>query len=222
MIYIATERRKKLSLQLLEAYDVLRRRTRFVAAARPIWDVRRPNRGAMFGLDLLALMAIAALPVGLISFEVFRASRSARRNREERCGNCGGPLYAPGAMAGPSLLQGHLVCEPCAAKERRDLKRSLVAAGGITASTVLALAAVAIWAPSQLGAHPWIPAIATALEYPVLFAGAVAWMKRANRRAAERLALQAQPSLGAPSDFTLAPTVTNSTPRDGSQTASER
>ena len=91
----------------------------------------------------MSVMAIAALPVGMISFEVFRASRSSRRNRENRCGKCGGPLYAPGAVVGPSLLQGHLVCEPCAAKERRSLRRSLIAAGGITALTVLALATVA-------------------------------------------------------------------------------
>jgi hypothetical protein len=160
----------------------------------------------MFGLDPVSLMAIAALPVGLISFEVFRASRSSRRNRDDRCGQCGGPLYAPGAVAGPSLLQGHLVCEPCAAKERRSLTRSLIAAGSITLSTVVTLAAVAIWAPSQLGSHPWIPAIATALEYPVLFAGAVAWMKRSNRRTAQRLGLQLQPSLSARNESTLAPT----------------
>ena len=123
----------------------------------------------------MSVMAIAALPVGMISFEVFRASRSSRRNRENRCGKCGGPLYAPGAVVGPSLLQGHLVCEPCAAKERRRLTRSLIAAGSITALTVLALAAVAIWAPSQLGSHPWLPVIVTALEYPAIFGGAVAW-----------------------------------------------
>ena len=151
----------------------------------------------MFGLDAISLMAIAALPVGLISFELFRASRSARRNRENRCGKCGGPLYAPGAVIGPSLLQGHLVCEPCAARERRSLARSLIAAGSITALTVLALAVVAVWAPSQLGSHPWLPVIATAVEYPALFGGAVVWMKRANRRAAQRLGIQTQPSLSA-------------------------
>ena len=113
---------------------------------------------------------------------------------------------APGAAAGPSLPQRHLVCEPCAAKERRNLTRSLIAAGSITALTVLALATVAIWAPSQLGSHPWLPVIATALEYPALFGGAVVWMKRANRRAAQRLGVQAQPSLSARNDLTLAPT----------------
>ena len=159
----------------------------------------------MFGLDPMSVVAIAALPVGMISFEVFRASRSSRRNRENRCGKCGGPLYAPGAVVGPSLLQGHLVCEPCAAKERRSLKRSLIAAGGITALTVLALATVAVWAPSELGSHPWLPAIVTALEYPAIFGGAVAWMKRANRRAAQRLGLETQPSLSTRNDTTLAP-----------------
>ena len=143
----------------------------------------------MLGLDPVFLLAIPALPVGLISFEVFRASRSSRRNRDNRCGNCDGPLYAPGAEAGPSLLQGRLVCEPCAVKERRSLTRSLIAAGSITAVAVLALVTVAIWAPSQLGSHPWIPAIATAVQYPMIFGGAIAWMKRANRRAAHRLGL---------------------------------
>ena len=63
--------------------------------------------------------------------------------------------------------------------------------------TVLALATVAIWAPSQLGPHPWLPVIATVLEYPALFGGAVLWMKRANRRAAQRLGLETQRSLRA-------------------------
>jgi len=106
---------------------------------------------------------------------------------------------------GPSLLQDHLVCEPCAAKERRSLKRSLIAAGGITALTVLALATVAVWAPSELGSHPWLPAIVTALEYPAIFGGAVAWMKRANRRAAQRLGLETRLSLSTRNDTTLAP-----------------
>jgi len=160
----------------------------------------------MFGLDPISLLAIAALPVSIISFEVFRASRSSRRNRENRCGRCGGPLYAPDAALGPSLLQGHLVCEPCAAKERRNLTRSLIAAVSITGVTVLGLTTVAIWAPSQLGSHPWLPVVATLLEYPALLGGAVAWMKRANRRAEQRLGLPPQPSLIAPSDSGLAPT----------------
>jgi membrane protein implicated in regulation of membrane protease activity len=158
----------------------------------------------MVALDPIVLATIVALPVSLISFAVFRASRSARRNREDRCGNCGGPLYAPGALAGPSLLQGHLICEPCAAKERRSLRRGLIAAITIAAVTILALAAVALWAPSQLGSHPWVPVAAASLEYPALFAGAIAWMKRANRRAAHRLGLQRDLSLEGSHDSTLA------------------
>jgi len=148
-------------------------------------------------LDPILVAAIAALPVGIVSFEIFRARRSSRRNREDRCGRCGGPLYAPGAVAGPSLLQGHLVCEPCAVKERRSLTRSLIAAASITGVTVVALAGVAIWAPSQLGSHPWIPALTTLLEYPAIFGGALVWMKRANRRAAHRLGLELRPSSSA-------------------------
>jgi hypothetical protein len=158
----------------------------------------------MVWLDPILITTIFALPVSLISFAAVRASRSARRNREDRCGNCDGPLYAPGTLAGPSLLQGHLICEPCAAKERRSLRRSLIAAGTISAVTVLGLAAVAVWAPSQLGSHPWIPVVATILEYPALFAGAIAWMKRANRRAAQRLGLPRDLSLDAANDATLA------------------
>lgn len=150
------------------------------------------------------LLAVVGLPVGLIAIELFRASRSSRRNREDRCGKCGGPLYAPGAVAGPSLLQGHLVCEPCAATERRGLTRSLIAASGITGTVVVALAAVAIWASPQLGAHPWIPAVATAVTYPAIFIGAVAWMKRANRRAARRLGLEPLSSLSPSATSTLA------------------
>ena len=142
-------------------------------------------------MDAVLVTTIATIPVGLISLQLVRTSRSFRRNREECCGRCGGPLYAPHTAAGPSLIEGHLVCEPCASHARRALTRSLFAAAGITGSTVLALAAVAIWAPVALGAHPWLPAVATALTYPPIFAGAVAWMKRANRHAARRLGLPA-------------------------------
>lgn len=144
----------------------------------------------MVWLDPMLLTTIFALPVSAISFAVVHAMRAARRNREDRCGRCDGPLYAPGALAGPSLVQGHLVCELCAAKERRTLRGSLIAAGTITGVGVLTLAAVAIWAPAQLGSHPWVPAVATALTYPAIFGGAIAWMKRLNRRAAQRLGLQ--------------------------------
>jgi hypothetical protein len=143
----------------------------------------------MLGLDPVFLAALVALPAGLVSFAVYRAARSARLNRAERCGNCGGPLYAAGAVAGPSLIQGQLICEPCAATERRSLRSGLIALVTITSVTVLALAGVALWAPSLLGAHPWVPVIAGAIEYPVLIAGAIAWMKRMNRRAALRLGL---------------------------------
>src|SRR5579862_3255897 len=114
----------------------------------------------MLGLDPVFLATLVALPAGCVSFAVFRAARSARLNRAERCGNCGGPLYAAGALAGPSLIQGHLVCEPCAVTERLRLRRGLIAVVTITSVTVLALAAVALWAPSALGAHPWVPVIA--------------------------------------------------------------
>ena len=158
----------------------------------------------MFGLDPVILFAILVVPTSIISFEMFRGSRSLRRNREDRCGNCGGPLYAPGSFAGPSILEGHLICEPCATTARRSVKRSLLAAGGITTLTLLALGGVAIWAPSQLGSHPWIPVVATALEYPVLFLGAIALMTRANRRAEQRLGLRPQPALEAFSGSGLA------------------
>jgi len=158
----------------------------------------------MVGIDPVFLITIVALPVAMIGFALVRAARSSRRNREDRCGNCGGPLYAPDARVGPSLVQGHLVCGPCAKKERRSLIRSLIAATGITVSTALGLAAVALWSPAQLGAHPWTPVLATVLGYPALFAGAVVWMKRANRRTAHRLGLQPQPSVRAANDPPLA------------------
>ena len=159
----------------------------------------------MLGLDPLVVATIAALPIGMISFAFGQASRSSRRNREGRCGSCGKSLYAPGAFAGPSLIQGHLVCEPCAAKGRRSLTRSLIAAVSITAVTVVTLTAVAIWAPSELGSHPWIPVVATVLEYPAIFAGAIAYMKRANRRAAQRLGLQPHSAFPVPTGSTLLP-----------------
>ena len=170
----------------------------------------------MVWLDPLLLTTIFAIPVSAISFAVVQATRAARRNRAGRCGNCDGPLYAPGALAEPSLVQGHLVCEPCAAKERRALRGSLMAAATITGVGVLTLAAVAIWAPAQLGSHPWVPVLATVLTYPAIFGGAIAWMKRLNRRAAERLGLQPDVSLKASSDSTLALTAGgNSTVRAG-------
>lgn len=160
----------------------------------------------MVDIDPIFLSTMVALPVSLISLAIFRASRSrsALRNQEDRCGHCGGPLYVSGALAGPSLVQGHLICEPCAAKERRTLRGSLIAAATITGVGVLTLAAVAIWAPAQLGSHPWVPAVATALTYPAIFGGAVAWMKRLNRRAAQRLGVQPDLSLDASSNSTLA------------------
>ena len=115
----------------------------------------------MFGVDPLLLSTIVTLPGTLIAVAVYRAARSARRNRAERCGTCGGPLYASRAWAGPSLLEGHLVCEPCAEKERRGLHRSLLAAVTITGVAVLALAVVAIWAPPSWGpthgSQWWLP-----------------------------------------------------------------
>jgi hypothetical protein len=172
----------------------------------------------MVGLDPILLTTILALPVSLSSYALFRAARSARRNREARCGNCGGPLYAPGALAGPSLVQGHLICEPCAAKERRRLRRGLIAAVAISTVTILALAAVAVWAPSQLGSHPWLPVAAASLEYPALFAGAIAWMKRANRRAARRLGLQPELSLEASHNSPVALTAGGSATYRGDRT----
>ncbi len=141
-------------------------------------------------MNPIFLTALVALPTGLTSLAIVRARRSARRNHEEHCGNCDGPLYAPGALGGPWLVQGHMICEPCAVHERRSLRRSLVAAFSITPAAVLGLATVAVLAPSELGAHPWLPAIATLLSYPAIFGGAVSWMKRANRQAAHRLGLQ--------------------------------
>jgi hypothetical protein len=173
-------------------------------------------------MDPILLATIAALPISIISFELFRASRSSRRNREERCGKCGGPLYAPHAAAGPSLIQGHLVCEPCASKGRRALTRSLIAAVSITGSTVLALAAVAVWAPSALGSHPWLPAVATALTYPPIFGAAIAWMKRANRHAAQRLGLQPRPALSASSDSSLTPAASEGATVRGARPPNER
>lgn len=158
----------------------------------------------MFGIAPLLLSAIVTLPVSLISFAMYRAARSVRRNHEERCGTCGGPLYVSRAWAGPSLLEGHLICAPCAANERRGLRRGLFLGITITVVAVVALAGVAMWAPSELGSHPWIPVIATVVTYPAVFGAAVAWMKRANRRAALRLGVAQDSPLTASKDSALA------------------
>ena len=157
----------------------------------------RPAAKALMrmGVELLdtgsmAMGALAAIPASMISLATFRSWRSTRRNRSELCGDCGGALYVPQTFAGPSLVQGKLVCEKCAEKQRRKLKRALVTAalwtGGVMASTAL----VAIASPASLGRLPWLVVAGVAVEYTAIFGGALAWMKRANRRAAAELGIE--------------------------------
>ena len=106
------------------------------------------------------------------------------------CTKCRGPLYASGAFAGPSFVQGKLYCEPCAGRLRRRTRAALVAAGvltlsGIGAGTVLAASHAVV-----PGASAWFLPFIAAAEYGVVFGGAIRWMKRRNvaaQRTADRL-----------------------------------
>lgn len=138
-------------------------------------------------IDLAFLAALAAVPATATAYGVFQSWRAARRNRRERCADCAGELYAPRAFAGPSLVQGRLVCEPCAVKRRRRFRVALILAAGITGGAVLSMAGVALLAPSLLGPGAWLYVAGVAVEYGAVFGGALAWMKRANRKAALRL-----------------------------------
>ena len=103
----------------------------------------------MVGLDPIVLTTIFALPVSLTSFAVFHASRSARRNHARTDVELVTALCTPRvhwrvrrSSRSPDLRAS------CAAKERRRLRRGLIAA--VTISTVTVLGSL----PSPCGRRP--------------------------------------------------------------------
>lgn len=136
--------------------------------------------------EFLALAAATAVPVAMAERMLFARIRGRRRNAREACSDCGGPLYAPRAFAGPSLAEGMLVCEPCAERSRTRTRGTLVVAAGLTAgATIAAAAAVVAGAASEPAG--WAFPLVVLAEYALLFGGAVALMKRRNRLALRRL-----------------------------------
>jgi hypothetical protein len=132
----------------------------------------------------VVLGLLAVTPVAGAAYAAAFAYRAGRRNAVERCGHCGGPQYASGALTGPSLVQGRLVCAACAARSARRMQLALggtVALGGaVVIGTTLGAAL------SGGGAFWWFPTAAV-VQYSLLTGGAVTWMKRRNRLAGRAL-----------------------------------
>ena len=106
------------------------------------------------------------------------------------CTGCRGPLYAPGAFAGPSFVQGKLYCEPCAARLRRRVRAALIGASALTLSAVGAGVVLAATHAVVPGPSAWLLPFVAIAEYGLIFGGAIHWMKRRNvaaRRDLDRL-----------------------------------
>lgn len=133
-------------------------------------------------LATAALATICALPATAAGYAGWFSVRGRRRNREELCARCAGPQYAAPAYEAPSLVQGRMMCAPCADALRTRTRIALVTAGSlcVTAVTAMGMAASA----SGWG---WLLPLAVAGEYAGVFGGAVLWMKRRNRAAAREL-----------------------------------
>jgi hypothetical protein len=136
--------------------------------------------------EFLALAGAATVPVAMAGRMLFARIRGRRRNAREACSDCGGPLYAPSAFAGPSMADGALVCEPCAGRRRTRTRGTLIVAAGLTACATIATAA-AVVAGAATGPAGWVFPLAVLGEYALLFGGAVALMKRRNRLALRKL-----------------------------------
>ena len=143
------------------------------ASVRVILDPITAVLGLMIGIP-------AGLGIAVIAARV----RGMRRNAVEGCAHCAGPLYAPGSGVGPSLLEGLLLCAPCAA---RNASRLHLALGIVAGMTVLAIGSGVVLGFMQGGAWWAAPAVAAA-EGAVLFGGTIGWMKYLNRLRAAELA----------------------------------
>jgi hypothetical protein len=107
----------------------------------------------------------------------------AEREADQACTKCGGPLYAAGAFAGPSLLQGKAYCEPCAVRLRIRTRAALIGAAVLTLSGVGGGVVLAATHAVTVGAGGWLLPVAALAEYGLVFGGAIRWMKRRNASA---------------------------------------
>ena len=130
----------------------------------------------------LTLIVFASLvfgtPIALIGGMIAARRRGARRNRQEVCAYCAGPLYVPESFEGPSLLEGLQICSRCAARQRVRIRAELALIALFVSTSVVALTILA----AQAGGFAWLLPVLPVVEYGLMFGGAAAWMKRANRR----------------------------------------
>lgn len=128
-------------------------------------------------LTLWAALAAAGLGVPLAW--IFERRRSHGRNLDGACAACGRP-WGETPDAEPYLIHGRLVCEPCAEKAKRRLPWHL--------ATIGAAAAVGTGIAAVSSGSPTIMALLPASSSLLMTAGAVQWMKLANRSAQRRIA----------------------------------
>ena len=113
--------------------------------------------------------------------------KSRERKISDICTKCHGPLFASRAFAGPSLVQGKLYCEPCAARMRFRVRAALVGAAALTVSAIGAGIVLAVTNAPMLGSRVWSLPFIAAAEYGLVFGGGIFWMKRQNVAVLRRL-----------------------------------
>lgn len=133
-------------------------------------------------LATAALAAICALPATAAGYAGYFSWCGRRRNDAELCARCAGPQYAAPAYDAPSLVQGRVMCAPCADRLRVRTRLALVTAGSLSVTAVAAMGMAA-----ALSTGGWLLPVVVAGEYCAMFGGAVLWMKRRNRAAAREL-----------------------------------
>lgn len=129
-------------------------------------------------LETAALAAISGVPALAATYAGYFSWRGRRRNERDLCADCAGPHYAAPAYEAPALVQGRTVCGPCAARHRRRMSVALSAAGVLSGAAVVAMGVGA-----AAGTIGWAAPAVVGAEYVAVFGGAVAWMKRRNRKA---------------------------------------
>lgn len=149
-----------------------------------------------------AALALCSMPLVGGGYAAFFAWRARRRNADDLCGHCGGPQYAAPGYDAPALVQGRLVCAPCAVRNRRRTTVALATAGTLSGVAVVSMITMAV-----AGTADWAVPAVVGVQYLGVFGGAVAWMKRQNR-AAVRLLNDAMTAgdLGLPTERAIVPT----------------
>jgi len=124
-----------------------------------------------------AFATYASVP-GLFGLWTFQRLRSRSRNRRGVCAVCATP-WSPRSSGERYLIHGRLVCEACGVRARRRMPWHLgVLAAATAIGTGVALAA------ADVALHALLPPASVLL----VTAGALRWMKGANRRARRRIA----------------------------------